>query len=365
MPMPISLNILRKLDIICFSVIDSRFTKKLDFFYSMYGIKFRQSTCSIDLYGPKALIILLMVFICLGLFSSEIIAANPARFKDPLERKKIVDKLSQESIQRKYSAWEIANTQGWSPKSQIGDKLYELMAIENGIVYVYTTTNVDSAISSGVDLIRNTPPYNLNGSGLTAGVWDGGAVRPTHQEFGGRVTVKDGASNSSHSTHVGGTIGAAGVIASALGMAPSVSIDSYEWTNDTSEMASRGMSYAQEPGTIQVSNHSYSYISGWEHDFSPPRWYGTWGNRESDNFGIYNSYAADWDILCYDAPYFLPFKSAGNDRNLVQGRSLNISTVLFGQQKTMIPLRTLIMMGGTTAAMIRYQWLVTPRTLLL
>ncbi|MHC4757909.1 MAG: S8 family serine peptidase [Planctomycetota bacterium] len=256
-----------------------------------------------------------MVVICLDLFSSEIIAANPAGFKDPLERKKIVDKLFQESNQKKHAAWEIANIQGWSPKSQIGDKLYELMAIESGIVYVYTTTNVDSAISSGVDLIRNTPPYNLNGNGLTAGVWDGGAVRPTHQEFGSRVTVKDGASNSSHSTHVGGTIGAAGVVASALGMAPSVSLDSYEWTSDTSEMASRGMSYPQEPGTIQVSNHSYSYISGWDYNFSPPRWYGTWGNRESDNFGIYNSYAADWDILCYDAPYFLPFKSAGNDRN--------------------------------------------------
>ncbi|MHC5074362.1 MAG: S8 family serine peptidase, partial [Planctomycetota bacterium] len=44
-------------------------------------------------------------------------------------------------------------------------------------------------------------------------------------------------------------------------------------------------------------------------------WYGTWGNRESDNFGIYNSYTADWDQVCYNAPYFLPFNSAGNDRN--------------------------------------------------
>jgi len=102
-----------------------------------------------------------------------------------------------------------------------------------------------------------------------------------------------------------------------MGMAPSVLIDSYEWNDDVSEMTSRAMSYPNEPNKIQVSNHSYGYVCGWEHSFSPPRWYGTWGlgYRESDYFGQYDSEVAQWDELCYDAPYYLPFKAAGNDRD--------------------------------------------------
>lgn len=32
-------------------------------------------------------------------------------------------------------------------------------------------------------------------------------------------------------------------------------------------------------------------------------------------FGMYNSYALTWDEICYFTPYYLPFKSAGNDRS--------------------------------------------------
>jgi len=233
---------------------------------------------------------------------------------DPNVRQQTVERLASRSRQKKTAAWEIAERQGWPAKGRIGDIIFELMAIEGDRVYVYKTCNVNAAISIGANLIRNTLPYNVNGAGLIVGIWDGGAVRTTHQEFGGRVVVMDGAGIEDHSTHVGGTIGAAGVVANALGMAPSVLIDSYEWTSDVSEMTSRAMSYPHEPDKIQVSNHSYSYICGWEHSFSPPRWYGTWGNRESDYFGIYDSEVAQWDELCYNAHYYLPFKSAGNDR---------------------------------------------------
>ena len=232
-------------------------------------------------------------------------------------RQQAVERLANKSRQRKAAAWEIAQSCGWTPKEQINNSTFELMAIEGGRVYTYKTCNVNAAISIAADLIRNTQPYYLNGEGLTVGVWDAGAVRPTHQEFGGRVTVMDGAANHDHSTHVGGTIAAAGVVANALGMAPSVLIDSYEWTSDVSETTSRAMSYPNEPGKIQVSNHSYGYICGWENSSSPPRWYGTWGSgvRESDYFGQYDSEVSDWDDLCYNAPYYLPFRAAGNDRN--------------------------------------------------
>jgi hypothetical protein len=81
----------------------------------------------------------------------------------------------------------------------------------SGLPVYNITDNVNAAISTAADLVRNTPPYNLNGSGWVLGIWDGGGLRATHQEFGGRVTVKDGALPIDHATHVGGTISAADV----------------------------------------------------------------------------------------------------------------------------------------------------------
>jgi subtilisin family serine protease len=75
---------------------------------------------------------------------------------------------------------------------------------------------------------------------LTVGVWDEGAVRATHQEFGGRVVSGDGtATLNDHATHVAGTIGAAGVNPMAKGMATAVNIRSYDWNNDLVELAQR------------------------------------------------------------------------------------------------------------------------------
>jgi subtilisin family serine protease len=233
----------------------------------------------------------------------------------PETRQQVVEQLMLESRGAKGAAWVLAQRQGWSPKGQVNGRLFELMAIDNGRVYTYVTTNVNAAISTGVNLIRNVSPYNLNGAGLTAGIWDGGLVRASHQEFTGRVSPMDGGTVEDHSTHVAGTIGAAGIVPAAEGMAPSVDIHSYEWTDDVAEMTSRAMSYPGEPGTIQFSNHSYSYIAGWFWDGASYWWYGTWGDRESDYFGLYDTYTRDWDVLCYNAPYFLPFKAASNDRS--------------------------------------------------
>lgn len=68
-------------------------------------------------------------------------------------------------------------------------------------------------------------PYNLDGSGVTVFVYDGGRVRPTHQDFAGRATVIDSSSQSNHATHVAGTIGSGGhVNLNNRGMAPGVTI---------------------------------------------------------------------------------------------------------------------------------------------
>ncbi len=68
-------------------------------------------------------------------------------------------------------------------------------------------------------------PYNLDGSGVTVFVYDGGRVRPSHQDFGGRATVIDSSNQSNHATHVAATIGGGGNVNPAhRGMAPGVTI---------------------------------------------------------------------------------------------------------------------------------------------
>jgi uncharacterized repeat protein (TIGR02543 family) len=196
----------------------------------------------------------------------------------------------------------------------------EIMGLdENGEFLIYTTHNAAAAISSAANLVYPAP-YNLDGTGVTVGVWDENAVRVTHQEFatGSRVTVRDGSTAlSSHATHVAGTVGAAGVSATAKGMAPKVLIDSYNWTSDTSEMTAAGATSAGQAGKLTISNHSYGFATGWRWNGSNWQWVGTGNdqNAYAAAFGQYTTQARDWDSLAFNAPYYLIFKSAGNDNS--------------------------------------------------
>ncbi len=190
---------------------------------------------------------------------------------------------------------------------------FELMRLDpNGNPVYYVTDNVNAAISTAADQVRDSEPFLVDGSTTIVGVWDSDAVRPTHQEFGGRVINRDNSPNSDHGTHVGGTIGAAGVDPRAKGMAPAVTIYSYDWTSDESEMAANAMTAPGQADKIQISNHSYGTYAGWDGTY----FYGNWPTyREDPLFGQYDSSARYWDTIVYDAGYYLPFKSAGNDRN--------------------------------------------------
>ncbi|MHC4477586.1 MAG: S8 family serine peptidase [Planctomycetota bacterium] len=270
-----------------------------------------------ELYRARfwALALLVTAWLCAAAQAAADRRVGPPDMGDRAVRRRIVERLAQASRHRKAVAWDIARGHGWTPIVQTKWATLELMAVQGDRVYCYRTCNVNAAISIAADLIRNTIPYDANGHDLIVGIWDAGAVRPTHQELAGRVNVMENIDNHYHSTHVGGTVAAAGVRPDALGMAPSVLIDSYDWNDDLAQMTSRAMSYPNEPDTIQLSNHSYGYAAGWEHSTSPPHWYGTWGHRESDYFGLYDSETAQWDELCYNVAYYLPFKSAGNDRS--------------------------------------------------
>ncbi len=165
-----------------------------------------------------------------------------------------------------------------------------------------TTLNANAAISTGANLIRQTAPYNLDGSGIKVGVWDGGSVRNTHQEFSTNRVVKKNSSvaNDDHATHVAGTIGASGFQASAKGMAPLVAIDSYDWNSDYAEMTAAGAATANDPATkVPLSNHSYGY------------------NAATADMGRYEAECNTTDALALSLPYYLIFWAAGNEQDVL------------------------------------------------
>ncbi len=243
----------------------------------------------------------------------------------PSKRQERVQIARERATREKEEAHQWAAARGLKMRHDDGHRLVELMAIRNGRPIYYATDNADAAVSTAADQVRNTAPFNVDGSGVTVGVWDGGSVYSIHREFGNRVSLENpGASVHYHATHVAGTIGAAGITARAEGMAPATGIDSYYWSGDEGEMAAAGAAAAGEVGKIYLSNHSYGTLSGWAYARAGNGWSGNagyhwYGNVNTDTsesfFGQYSSSVRDWDQIVYDAPYYLPFKSAGNDRS--------------------------------------------------
>lgn len=222
----------------------------------------------------------------------------------------------------KAAALTKAKALGWPIREELSDgRIIELQGLDQfGAPIYYTTYNLDAARSTQTDDLwtGGNLGLSLHGQGLFIAAWDGGATRLSHQEFGGRALQMDAAtSNSSHATHVGGTIVASGVDYSAKGMAPEATLHAYAWGNDNAEMAT-----AAANGLL-ISNHSYGTIAGWHNTSSGWRWYGNTNisTEEDSDFGYYNSKARTWDNIAFNAPYYLIVKSAGNDRGDSHGGS--------------------------------------------
>lgn len=182
-----------------------------------------------------------------------------------------------------------------------------------GWPFFVQTTNRVAAIS--VETLPCWPGQvsglNLDGTGVRLAIWDGGAVLATHQEFQNRVSLGNSGNSSNHATHVAGTMIASGVSASAIGMSPKATLRSYNWSNDTGEMAT------EAAGGLLLSNHSYGRVTGWNFSNSTWYWYGNPAVSESEDvaFGLYDEAARVWDTVAFNAPRYLIVKSAGNDRN--------------------------------------------------
>ncbi len=196
-------------------------------------------------------------------------------------------------------------------------RIIQMVDVVDGFPVYVSTTNLGAAITTRTNELWSggSTGLNLSGEGYDKlGIWDGGKVRTTHQEFndGGssRVTQMDNTmSVADHPTHVAGTMIAGGVQSNAKGMAYEGLLKAWDWNSDLSEMATAAAN------GLEISNHSYSYGGGWQ-------WDGDWtwtGNAnisptEDYRFGFYGSQAKNIDNVAYNAPNYLIAVSAGNHR---------------------------------------------------
>lgn len=231
---------------------------------------------------------------------------------------KLSEFFHQRHQQRKAEVEKLALENGWSVKSVIDDRESKIIYIdEYGLPQAYGTSNLNAAQTTGTNQLwlGGSLGLNLTGNNYTIGIWDGGGVRTTHQEFGSRVTIQDGAALSNHGTHVGGTMAASGVQNAARGMAGSVTLRSYDWNDDYSEMGT------EASGGLILSNHSYGFLRGWEWgSWSGNTGWHWWGNTgisttEDYLFGFYDAEAQAIDQVAEAAPNYLIVWAAGNNRN--------------------------------------------------
>ena len=197
----------------------------------------------------------------------------------------------------KQKALEAAKKNNWPVFKRNDDGSYdELMKLTpDGYPIYYSQSNLNAAKSTRTNILQTT--FAVNGEGMVARIWDGGKVRASHQEFGGRVTVVDDAAgpsgNNFHATHVTGTVIASGVVANAKGMAPLAQARTFDWTDDIVEAISE-----VQLGML-LSNHSYGVPS----NTGVPSWY----------IGAYTDDSRVWDWVAYESPYYLQVVSAGNN----------------------------------------------------
>ena len=208
--------------------------------------------------------------------------------------------LKQDFETNQRIAFEMAAQKGWETEFELPEGGNALLVgiFDDGTPKYYATDNREGAITTRTDRVQTggVAGLNLNGENMIGGVWDGGRVRNTHNLLEDRTAQIDNPESiSNHSTHVSGTMigSATQVNGQAKGMAPMAELLTYDFGADESEMTN-----AAANGLL-VSNHSYGIASS-----NVPLWY----------IGYYDNNARDIDRIVYNAPYYLPVCSAGNDR---------------------------------------------------
>ncbi|MDO6433927.1 S8 family serine peptidase [Flavitalea sp. BT771] len=273
-------------------------------------------------WRPRSLF-LLSILLLSALFSQAQVSTNRAA----LQQASRLKASQEQDIRRMVET--LAAKHGWplTIKNKSGRLAY-LRGLSRTGHPIYITTN-DNIISAATIRTTSLWPGGSTGLGLSGSanymsgliaVWDEGKVRNTHVELNNRVNQADNSAVlSDHSTHVAGTMIAAGVNPVAKGMSFGAKmLNAYDFNSDQSEM----MTAAQNG--LLVSNHSYSIITGWYYNGDQSRWewWGNHGDTVDVNFGLYDEDTRTWDSIAYNAPFYLITKAAGNNRS-VNGPDVN------------------------------------------
>jgi hypothetical protein len=248
-----------------------------------------------------------LLFLFSLFITSSVLFAQTLAERQEITRNYNLEKLAQmeadytsEFNVEKQKALDLAAINGWEEVLEFPNGgISMLVGIhENGLPKYITTHNREGGITTSANLLHTggSSGLNLNGENMIIGIWDGGRVRGTHPLLENRVTQIDNpTSYSDHSTHVSGTMIGTGTVVggAAKGMAPVAEILAYDFNTDTGEMTG-----AAAAGMI-LSNHSYGMNIA---------------NASLWQLGYYDSKSRSVDNLTYNAPYYLPIFSAGNDR---------------------------------------------------
>ena len=104
---------------------------------------------------------------------------------------------------------------------RITENQLSLLASEDEIQFVdqksfpETTYNDCSRLGANINVVQGGV-YNLDGTNVDVGIWDGGAVFG-HNDFGTRLTISEAVALSDHATHVAGTMAGDGTSSAANG----------------------------------------------------------------------------------------------------------------------------------------------------
>jgi hypothetical protein len=226
-----------------------------------------------------------------------------------------IEKLNQEEAEKQQIIDAFIAINSETKKNIYKDGVHYVLVdiIENKPIYV-GPDNAKCAVATGTDELypNGDLGLNLEGDGMTIGVWEIDYPLKTHVEFvddigNSRISTPDTTNPNPvydfHATHVNGTIGAKGDNSSAKGMAPKSTIVAYNQNNDVEESLEEHI----DSGML-VSNHSYGVyiISQTTGDQQVPDWY----------MGCYVTNARNWDQNHVNAPYYLMVTSGGNSGNV-------------------------------------------------
>ena len=188
-----------------------------------------------------------------------------------------------------------------------------LVDVHNGVPIYLAPLNSEAAITTGASVLQSgITGITLEGEGMLIGVWDEGSVKE-HIELGSRVISREVDNPKTHSTHVTGTLIAAGINASARGMAPKAEVTDWFFDNDLAEMAALAK---PDETSLLLSNHSYGTVTGWTKINNVWTWTGdpSVSVDEDYRFGLYGEKARALDELANLSPYYTIVWAAGNDR---------------------------------------------------